>query len=178
MHILSPETDNCPSWISWKERMTVGNISWSISMKECCWPRWGLNPRPPVSSRTCIQLSHRGRHHSKVVPLLQCSLYINGFICGIRLFVLHLFSFWCIGKAVLWDCGISWVSSFIVWHFMWIICYADNSHKISRLNLLEKKNKKTSSAVVLINTRVNQLKVKERICSPRVRESKWSEYNV
>ena len=47
MHILSPETDNCPSWISGRERMTVENISWSISTKECCWPRRGLNPRPP-----------------------------------------------------------------------------------------------------------------------------------
>ena len=28
--------------------MTVENISWSISAKECCRPRRGLNPRPPV----------------------------------------------------------------------------------------------------------------------------------
>ena len=41
MHILSPETDNCPSWISGRERMSVENISWSISTKECCWPRRG-----------------------------------------------------------------------------------------------------------------------------------------
>ena len=27
--------------------MTVENISWSISMKECCWPRWGSNLWPP-----------------------------------------------------------------------------------------------------------------------------------
>ena len=47
MHILSPETDNCPSWISGRERTTVENISWSISTKECCRPRRGLNPRPP-----------------------------------------------------------------------------------------------------------------------------------
>ena len=47
MHIFSPETDNCPSWISGRERMTVENISWSISTKECCRPRRGLNPRPP-----------------------------------------------------------------------------------------------------------------------------------
>ena len=47
VHILSPETDNFPSWISGRERMTVENISWSISTKECCRPRWGLNPRPP-----------------------------------------------------------------------------------------------------------------------------------
>ena len=50
VHILSPETDKCPSWISGRERMTVENISWSISTKECCRPRRGLNPRPPVSS--------------------------------------------------------------------------------------------------------------------------------
>ena len=47
VHILSPETDNCPSWISGRERMTVENISWSISTKECCRPRRGFNPRPP-----------------------------------------------------------------------------------------------------------------------------------
>ena len=47
VHILSPETDNCPSWISGRGRMTVENISWSISTKECCRPRRGLNPRPP-----------------------------------------------------------------------------------------------------------------------------------
>ena len=47
MHILSPETDNCPSWISGRERMIVENISWSISTKECCRPQRGLNPRPP-----------------------------------------------------------------------------------------------------------------------------------
>ena len=47
VHILSPETDNCLSWISGRERMTVENISWSISTKECCRPQRGLNPRPP-----------------------------------------------------------------------------------------------------------------------------------
>ena len=47
VHILSPESDNCPSWIRGRERMTVENISWSISMKECCRPRRGLNPQPP-----------------------------------------------------------------------------------------------------------------------------------
>ena len=46
VHILSPETDNCPSWISGRERMTLENISWSISTKECCRPWWGSNPRP------------------------------------------------------------------------------------------------------------------------------------
>ena len=41
MHILSPETDNCPSWIRWRERMTIENTSWSISTKACCRPDGG-----------------------------------------------------------------------------------------------------------------------------------------
>ena len=54
MHILSPETDNCPSWISRRERMTIENTSWSISTKECCRPRRVLtrNLELLVSSRT------------------------------------------------------------------------------------------------------------------------------
>ena len=47
VHILSPETDNCLSWRSGRERMTVENISWSISTKKCCRPWRGLNPQPP-----------------------------------------------------------------------------------------------------------------------------------
>ena len=47
VHILLPETDNCPSWISRRERMTVENISQSISTKESCRPWRGLNQRPP-----------------------------------------------------------------------------------------------------------------------------------
>ena len=47
VHILSPETDNCPSWISGRKRMTEENVSWSISTKECCQPQRGLNPWLP-----------------------------------------------------------------------------------------------------------------------------------
>ena len=47
VHILSPETDKCPSWSSGRESRTVENISWSISMTECCQTRRGSNPRPP-----------------------------------------------------------------------------------------------------------------------------------
>ena len=45
MHILSPVTGNCPSWISGREKMTVEIISWPISTKESCWT-WGSNPQP------------------------------------------------------------------------------------------------------------------------------------
>ena len=47
MHILSQVTDNFPSWISGRERMTVEKISWSISTKE--WDRTGAaNSWSPV----------------------------------------------------------------------------------------------------------------------------------
>ena len=42
VHILSPETDNFPSWISRKESMTVGNISRSNLHKKML-----SNPQPP-----------------------------------------------------------------------------------------------------------------------------------
>ena len=47
VHILSPETDNCISWISRRERMTVENSSWS-NLHERMLPTWrGSNPQPP-----------------------------------------------------------------------------------------------------------------------------------
>ena len=57
VHILSPETDNCPSWISRRERMTVENISWSIYTKECCWPSGSQTHDLLITSRINIQLS-------------------------------------------------------------------------------------------------------------------------
>ena len=45
VHILSPETDNCPSA---EGRMTIENISVKISMKECCL-RSGGQPHNPWS---------------------------------------------------------------------------------------------------------------------------------
>ena len=42
--------------------MTVENISWSISKKECCRPRWGLNPRPPgLQSRSDRRDERKGQ---------------------------------------------------------------------------------------------------------------------
>ena len=46
VHILSPETDNCPSWISGRERMTLENISWSNLQERMLPTRRGLNPQP------------------------------------------------------------------------------------------------------------------------------------
>ena len=54
MHILSQVTDNFPSWISGRERMTVEKISWSVSMKEWCWTG-AANSRSP---------DHRSSTHS------------------------------------------------------------------------------------------------------------------
>ena len=46
VHILSPVTDNCPTWISGRERMATEMVSWPISTKECC-RIGGSNPQPP-----------------------------------------------------------------------------------------------------------------------------------
>ena len=45
VYILSPETDNSPSWISRRERMTVENISWSNLHERMLPTRSGLNPQ-------------------------------------------------------------------------------------------------------------------------------------
>ena len=61
VHTLSPETDNCPSWISWRKRMTIENISWTISMKEYCQPSRGRTSSLLITSHMRIQLSHQGQ---------------------------------------------------------------------------------------------------------------------
>ena len=53
VHILSPETaDNCPSWISERARMTVENISWTISTKKFA-DLAGVEPPTSWSSVRC-----------------------------------------------------------------------------------------------------------------------------
>ena len=78
MHILSPETDNCPSWISGRERMTIENISWSISTKECCRPRRGWTRDLLVSSRTAhpTEPPRPYRKSSSACPSVQSNLGI------------------------------------------------------------------------------------------------------
>ena len=72
MHILWPETDNCP-WISRRERMTVENISWSISTKECCWPRRGLNPQTPgLQSDSASNWATEAGQKKKKKKMLSC----------------------------------------------------------------------------------------------------------
>ena len=47
VHILLPETDNCPSWISGRERMTSENISWSNLHERILLKRRESNLQPP-----------------------------------------------------------------------------------------------------------------------------------
>ena len=44
--ILSPVTDNCPSWISGRERMVVEIISWPNLNERMFCRTWGSDPRP------------------------------------------------------------------------------------------------------------------------------------
>ena len=56
VRILSPVTDNCPSWINGQERKTIEIISWSAPLKLCGWPGirtydlWICNQGPVVQN--------------------------------------------------------------------------------------------------------------------------------
>ena len=70
VHILSPETYKWPSWISGMERMTIVNISWSISTKECCHSGRGRTGNFLITSWTRFQLSHRSQLHLGLLVIL------------------------------------------------------------------------------------------------------------
>ena len=92
MHILLPETDNCPSWISGRESMTIENISRAIFTKECCRAWQGLNPWPPglqsdgtsnwaseagpISAGRPDDIDTRHLHHTR--PSAETPTYISG----------------------------------------------------------------------------------------------------
>ena len=67
MHILAQVTDNFPSWISARERMTVEKISWAISAKECC--------------RTGASNSHSPHHQSRNAICIAMSSFSSLVLC-------------------------------------------------------------------------------------------------
>ena len=87
VHILSPETDNCPYWISGRKRMTIENISWSISRKNVADPA-GVEPAAswsPVGrasnwatdiTKTCLYNSDPLKPHFYIVKLGFTGVYI------------------------------------------------------------------------------------------------------
>ena len=112
MHILSTETDNCPSWISRRERMTIENISWSISIKECCQPGGGRTCNLLITSRMRSQVTKDGFFFlCFYFELLQLRC------CSLLLFVSQLFLS-CLRKAVLHNYDLSRVTSFIFLYSM------------------------------------------------------------
>ena len=69
VHILSLVTDNNPSWISGRRRMTVEIISWSISAK--VWDRAGIELATPGMA---------ARHASVVRHVTDCATRLLCFI--------------------------------------------------------------------------------------------------
>ena len=61
MHILSPVTDNCPSWISRRERMAVEIFSWPNLHERMFGGREDLTRDCPHTRRTRIRSSYRAR---------------------------------------------------------------------------------------------------------------------
>ena len=118
---LLKDTDNCPSWISGMERMTVENLSWSISTKECCRPGEGWTSKPLITSQTRIQLSHQGRHNvflcrykktSLMLWLKKCLIWSHGITL---VFQQTRLSKQCRSRSYVTACGIwSWAQLFKV----------------------------------------------------------------
>ena len=77
MHILLPETDNCLSWISWWERKTVENISWSISAKECYCP----GRAEPATSWSPVKSSSEPFRLAFFFFFFFLPPYVDGFSC-------------------------------------------------------------------------------------------------
>ena len=88
MHIIPPETDNCPSCISGRERMTVEDISQSTSTKECCLPSRDQTRNLLFTSLMCIQQSHRGWQSGSIlvayiIRSILFEFYIEGLISNL-----------------------------------------------------------------------------------------------
>ena len=82
VRILSPETDNCPSWIRGRERMAAENISWAISTgKNVANLGRGWTRDLLVSSRTRIQLIEPPRPalmNMKMPTIVVIFIFISG----------------------------------------------------------------------------------------------------
>ena len=97
--------------------MTVESISWSISTKECCRPRRGLNPRPPGlqsdgasnwATEVLCGLFYEAIYFKPCVSLFLCFSVLLALrlprlgkrqlilVLFVRLFDLHLFGFVCL----------------------------------------------------------------------------------
>ena len=64
-----------------------------------------------------------------MVPLLQFFfwvLVVSYVTFVVSLFLPHLFYFWCLGRAMLCNCGISWVSSLIFFEFIHIVSFLND----------------------------------------------------
>ena len=57
MHILQSDTDNCPFWISGRQRIIEESILWSIFTRKCCWSGQDRTHNLLITSRRRIQLS-------------------------------------------------------------------------------------------------------------------------
>ena len=69
LRIVLSVTDNCPSWISGRGRITAQMISWSVSTKFCDWA--GIRTWDPwICSQTHYQLCYGAWHGeiSKIIP--------------------------------------------------------------------------------------------------------------
>ena len=72
--ILSPVTDNCPSWISGRMRMVVEFFSWP-NLDERMWPDRGWNQRPLDSQSDSLPTALGGPPVLHGTVIVWCSGY-------------------------------------------------------------------------------------------------------
>ena len=69
-YILSPITDNCPTWISSKNKMAVDMISWPIYTKECFAGLEDQTCDRLNTRQTCVRPSYQARLYHFQQPLV------------------------------------------------------------------------------------------------------------
>ena len=74
VHILSPVTDNCPPWISGRERLAVEITSWPNSLKECCASDRATMPGLPLFYEWC---EHKNWELFTQQSLISLSINLN-----------------------------------------------------------------------------------------------------
>ena len=111
------------------EHLFVIEAAWDIRVKFCA-SKTGLTPSPPPPPTNPSPPPHTHGNNfptdrSKAVPLLLfffvCASVVSYVALVLSLFEPHLFFFWCLGRAVLRDWGISWISSHICFVLLSVI---------------------------------------------------------
>ena len=121
MHILSPEIDTCPSWISGRERMAIENISWWNPHERMLPTRRGSNPQPPDHQLDAHHTEPPRPADRLKIPLRGMNTFpgwansvkiVKGLLCRERIIYLSVFPF--DAENLMWI----WLYQFLFTHLL------------------------------------------------------------